>query len=120
MERLRDVFDYPHELIVRGRLNPASCHKVANGRRSVAETERKRCRGAPYVASRRERFSSGEPCHVVGVGKGEAALVVPKLLGSQGDTELALEPLVVEADGGERLDGGVGQHQLSSHHDDEI
>ena len=107
MERIRDVFDHPHELIVHGRLNHASCHKVANGRRSVAEIERKHCRGASYVVFWRERFSSSEPRHVIGVEKGEAALVLPRRLGSQGDTELALKPLVVEADGGERSDGSM-------------
>ena len=70
VERLCDVFDYPHELVVRGRLNHASCHKVANGHRSVAKTERKRCRGAPYVVFRREGSSSGKPRHVVGCRKG--------------------------------------------------
>ena len=120
VERFRDVFDHPHELVVRGRQDRASCHKVANGRRNVVETERKRCRGAPYVVFRREGSSSGKPRHVAGVGKGKAALVLPRLLGSEGDTELAPKPLVVEADGGERLDGGVSPHQLSSHRDDEV
>ena len=120
MERLCDVFDHPHKLIVHGEWDHALCHKVASGHRGVAETERKHRRGAPYVVFRRERFSSGEPRHVVGVGKGEVALVLPGWLGSQGDTELALKPLVVEADGGERLDGDVSQRQLSSHRDDEV
>ena len=119
MERFRDVFDHPYELVVRGRQDHALCHKVANGRRSVAETERKCCRGAPYVVFRRKGPSSRKPRHVVVVGKGEAALVLPGLLGSKGDTKLALKPLVVEADGGERLDGGVSQCQLSPHRDDE-
>ena len=48
------------------------------------------------------------------------ALVLPGWLGSKGDAGLALKPPVVEADGGERLDGGVGQCQLSSHRDDEV
>ena len=39
---------------------------------------------------------------------------------SKGDTGLTLKPPVVEADEGERLDGGVGQRQLSSYHDDEV
>ena len=82
MDRLRDMFDHPHILIVRGRLSHASCHKVANGRHSVVEIERKRYWGTPYVASQRERFSSGEPRHVVGVEKGEATLVLLGLLGS--------------------------------------
>ena len=120
MERFHDVFDYPHELVVHGRQNHASCHKVANGRRSVAETERKHCWGAPYVVFRREGPSSGKPRRVIGVRKSEAALVLPGLLESKGDTELVLKPLLVEADGGERLDGGVSQCQLSSHHDDEV
>ena len=93
---------------------------MANGRRSVAETKQKRCRGAPYVVFQREGPSSKKPCHVIGIGMGKAALVLPGLLGSKGDTELVLKPLVVEADGGERLDGGVSQCQLSSHHDDEV
>ena len=120
MEGFRDAFDHPHEVILHRWLNHASCHKVANGRHSVAETERRRYRGAPYVVFRREGPSSRKPCHVIGVGKGETALVLPGLLGSKGDTELALKPLMVEADGGERLDGGVSQCQLSSHHDDEV
>ena len=84
------------------------------------KTERKRCRGAPYVVFRREGPSFGKPCHVIGVGKGEVALVLPRLLGSKGDSEPALKPLMVQADGGERLDGSVSQYQLSSHHDDEV
>ena len=82
MERFRDVFDYPHELIVHGWQDHASCHKVANGRRSVAETKWKHYWGALYVGSQRERFSSSEPCHATSVGKGEAVLVLPALLGS--------------------------------------
>ena len=49
MERLYIMFNRPHELVVYGWLNHASRHKVANGRRGVVETERKRYRGAPYV-----------------------------------------------------------------------
>ena len=119
VEGFCDVFDHPHEL-VRGRQNHVSCHKVANGCRSVAETERKRCRGALYVVFQREGPSSRKPHRVVGVRKGEAALVLPGLLGSKGDTEPMPKPLVVEADGGERLDGDMSQDQLSSHHDDEV
>ena len=84
MEGFHDVFDHPYELVVHGRQNHVSCHKVANGRRSIAETERKRCRGAPYVVFRREGPSFRKPRHVVGVGKGEVALVLPRLLGSKG------------------------------------
>ena len=47
-------------------------------------------------------------------------MVLSRWLGSQGDTELVLKPPVVEVDGGERLDGGVSQCQLSSHRDDEV
>ena len=63
---------------------------------------------------------SRRSCHVIIVGKGEATLVLPRLLGSKGDAELAPKPLVVEDDGRERLDGGVRPYQLSSHRDDEI
>ena len=63
---------------------------------------------------------SGRSCHVVVVGKGEATLVLSGLLGSKGDAELAPKPLVVEDDGGERLDGGLRPYQLSSQCNDEI
>ena len=68
----------------------------------------------------REVALSERSCHVVVVEKGEATLVLPGLLGSKGDAELAPKPLVVEDDGGERLDGGVRPYQLSSHRDDKI
>ena len=93
---------------------------MASGHRGVAETKWRRCRGAPYVVFRREGPFSRKPCHVVGIGKGEALLVLPGLLGSKGDAGLAPKLLVVEDDGGERLDGGLRPYQLSSHRDDEI
>ena len=105
MEIFRDVFDHPHELVVRGEWDHALCHKVASGRCGVAETKRKHRRDALRGVFRRE---------------GEAVWVLPRQLGSKGDAELALKPPIVEADGGERLDGGVSQRQLSSHHDDEV
>ena len=119
MERLRVVFNHPYELVVRGWLNHALCHKAANGRRGVAETERKRYRGTPYVMLWRGESFSRRPRHVIVVGKGEAPLVLPGLLEPKGGVELVPKPLVVEADGGERLDGSVSPYQLSSHHDDE-
>ena len=73
---------------------------MASGCRGVVETEQKRCRGAPYVVFQRKGFSSSQPRHVVGVGKGEAALVLPGLLEPKGGAELAPKPLVVEVDGG--------------------
>ena len=54
MEGFCDAFDHPNELVVRGGQDRALCHKVANGCRGVAETERKRRRGAPCGAFRRE------------------------------------------------------------------
>ena len=105
MEGFHDAFDHHHELIVRGGWDRALCHKVANGRRNIAETERKHHPGAPCGMFRRE---------------GEAVRVLPGWLGSKGDAGLALKPHVVGADGGERLDGSVGQRQLSPHHDDEV
>ena len=105
MEGFHDAFDHPHELIVRGGRDRVLCHKVANGRHGVAETERKRRRGAPCGVFQRE---------------GEAAWVLPGWLGSKGDAGLVLKPAVAVADGGERLDGEMGQRQLSSHRDDEV
>ena len=81
------------------------CHKVANGLYGIAETEREHYWGAPCGVFYRE---------------GEAARVLPRWLGSEGDTGLALKPPIVEVDGGERLDGDVGQRLLSSHRDDEV
>ena len=46
--------------------------------------------------------------------------VLPGRLGSEGGAGLALKPPIAGADGGERLDGEMGQHQLSSHRDDEV
>ena len=82
VERLHDVFDYPHEL-VHGWLNHASCHKLANGRRSFAETEWKRRWGAPCGVFWRE---------------GEVVQVLPRRLGSRGDAGLALKPPIARAD----------------------
>ena len=48
------------------------------------------------------------------------AQALPRWLGSRGDVGLVFNPPVVEADGGERLDGDMGQHQLSSYRDDEV
>ena len=75
------------------------------GRRGVAETERTHHRGAPCGVFRRA---------------GEAVRVLPGRLGSEGDGRPALKPPAAEVDGGERLDGDVGQRQLSSHRDDEV
>ena len=105
MEGFCDAFDHPHELIVHGGRDRALGHKVAYGRRGVAETEWKRHRGAPCGVFRRE---------------GEVAWVLPGRLGSKVDAGLALKPPVVEADGGERLDGDMGKRQLSSHRDNEV
>ena len=100
MERFHDMFNHPHKFIVHGRWEHALCHKVANGRCGVAETKRKRYRGAPYVMSQREESFSGRPCHIIVIGKGEVMLVLPGLLEPKGGTELAPKPLIVEADGG--------------------
>ena len=105
MEGFCDAFDHPHKLVVHEGWDRALCHKVANDRHGVAETERKHRRGAPCGVFWRE---------------GEAAWVLPRWLGSKGDTGPALKPPIVEANGGERLDGGMGQRQLSSDRDDEV
>ena len=43
MERFRDVFYHPHELIAHGGRNHALRHKVANGLYGIAQTEREHC-----------------------------------------------------------------------------
>ena len=48
MERFRDVFDHPHELIIYVGWDHALRHKVANGLCGIAETEREHYRGALY------------------------------------------------------------------------
>ena len=82
MERLCDVFDHPHELVVREGWGHALCHKVVNGHRGITETERKHCWGTLCGVFQREGFPSSEPCHDVGVREGEAVWVLPKWLGS--------------------------------------
>ena len=95
----------PMNLLFHGGRDRASCHQVASGHHGVAETKQKCHRGAPCEVFQRD---------------GEAAWVLLGWLGSMGDTGLVLKPPIVEADGGERLDGGMGQRLLSSHHDDEV
>ena len=67
----------------------------------------------------KRRCRRGAPCRVFW-REGEAVWVLPVWLGSKRGTGLALKPPVAGADGGERLDGEMGQHQLSSHRDDEV
>jgi len=105
VEGFYDAFNHPHKLVVHRGRDRAPCHKVAYSRRGVAETERKRHWGALRGVFQRE---------------GEAAWVLPRWLGSKGVTGLALKPPVAGADGGERLDGEMGERQLSSHCDDEV
>ena len=90
MERLRDVFDHPHKLIVRGGWNHALHHKMANGPYDVAETEQEHCRGTSDEVFWREWLPSGKPCHDIGEQEGEAAHVLLGWPGSQEGTELAL------------------------------
>ena len=105
MEGFRDAFDHSHELVVRRGRDRALCQEVDDGCHGVMETEWKHPRGTPCGVFWRE---------------GEAARVLPGRLGSKGDAGPALKPPIVEADGGERLDGGMGQRQLSSYRDDEV
>ena len=90
MERFRDKFSHPHELVVRRGVVHALRHEVANGPCGVAQTERERCRGAPDEVFRGERVSFGKLHHDVGEREGEAVQVLPRRLGSQEDIELAL------------------------------
>ena len=73
VERIRDIFGHPQELIVRRGWGSALCHKVANGLYGVAQTEWERCRGAPDEVFRGERLSLDKLCHDVGEREGEVA-----------------------------------------------
>ena len=73
MERFRDIFGHPHELIVRGGWRHALHHRVANGLCGVAETGRERCQGAPDDVFLGERLSFSKLRHDVGEREGEAA-----------------------------------------------
>ena len=90
MERLRDVFNHPYELVVRGKRRHVLRHKVANGLCGVAETEREHCRDTPDGVFRRERLPSGKLRHNVGEHEGEVVQVLPRRSGSQEGAELAL------------------------------
>ena len=81
MERFRDIFDHPHELVIRMGWRRALRHRVANGLYDVAETKRECCWGAPDEVFQRERLSSSKLCHDVGEQEGE---VVRVLLGRSG------------------------------------
>ena len=63
MERLDDMFNHPHKLIIRGGWNCALRHKVINGLCGVVETEQEHCRGAPGEVFRGEWLSPGKLCH---------------------------------------------------------
>ena len=73
VERFRDMFDHPNELIVHRGWNHALHHKVANGLCGVAETEREHYRGAPNEVFWGERLSSGKLRHDIGKREGEVA-----------------------------------------------
>ena len=73
MERFRDIFGHPHELVIHGGWGRALCHKVANGLGGVAQTERERCRGATDEVFRGKWLSSSKLRHDVGEREGEAA-----------------------------------------------
>ena len=96
MERLRGVFDHPLELVVHEGWNQTLCHKVANGLYGVAETEQEHCRGALDEVLQGKRLSLGKLRHDIGEREGEVAQVLPGRLGSQEDTELMLQPPIVE------------------------
>ena len=82
MERLHDVFDHPHELVVRGGWNHVLSHKVAKGSYDVAKTEREHCQGAPDEVFRGERLSPSKLRHDFGEREGVVAQALPRRLGS--------------------------------------
>ena len=82
VERFHDIFGHPHELITRGRWWRALRHNVANGLCGVAQTERERCRGAPYEVFWGEQLFFGKLRHDISEREGEAAQVLPGRSGS--------------------------------------
>ena len=63
---------------------------MANGPRSITQTERERCRGAPGEVFRGERVPSGKLHHGVGEGESKAAQLLSGWSGSQEGIKLAL------------------------------
>ena len=90
MERFRDVFHHPHELVARWGRNHALRHKVANGLCGVAETEREHCWGTPDEVFWGEGLSPGKLRHDIGEREGDVVQVLPGRSGSQEGVELAL------------------------------
>jgi len=82
MERFRDMFGHPHELVVCGGWRRALRHRVGHGLCGVAKTERERCRGALDEVFQRERLSSGKLRHDIGKREGKEAQVLSGRLGS--------------------------------------
>ena len=73
MERLRDTFGHPHELVVREGWRHALRHRVVNGLYGVAKTKWERCRGAPEELFYGEGLSPDKLCHEVGEREAEVA-----------------------------------------------
>ena len=66
VERFRDIFGHPHELVIHRGWGHALRHKVANGLYGVAQAKRERCQGALDDVFQKERLSSSELCHDIG------------------------------------------------------
>ena len=73
VERIRDIFGHPHELVIHEGWRRALCHRMVVGLYGIAETERECRRGAPDEVFRGERLFSGKLCHDVGELEGEAS-----------------------------------------------
>ena len=73
MERLHDVFDHPHELVIRGGWNHALHQKVTNGLCGIAKSKREHCQDALDEVFWGERLSSSKLHHDIGEREGEAA-----------------------------------------------
>ena len=111
MERFRDVFGHPHELIICRGWWCALRHKVGNGLCGIAQTKQERCRGAPDEVFRGEWLSPGKLRHDIGEREGKVVQALPGRLGSQEDAELTLQPPIVEV---EKLaaPGGAGLRHM--------
>ena len=66
IERLRDIFGHPHELVIHGGWRLALSHRVVNGLYGIEETEWECYCGAPKEVFRGEGLSPSKLCHDIG------------------------------------------------------
>jgi len=82
MERLHDMFDHPHKLVIHRGWNHVLHHKVANGLCGITETERELCWGTLDEVFKGEWLFPSKLCHDIGEQEGEVAQALLGRLGS--------------------------------------